>query len=183
MENEQNEETIIEPQEENNEEELNLELDETTTEEVRGTPEPKKLEETPEAKHSRLKRQLEQHEKKMGIKPSVQNTAVAGASLSPLDIIAITRANVDEDDIADVLEVAQIKKISISEALKLPITKSILAEKGEQRSIAQATNTGATRRGTSKATTETLIDRASKGQLPESEDDIQRLWLARKGKK
>ncbi len=90
------------------------------------------------------------------------------------------RANVPEDDITDVVEYAQFRKISIAEALKSSTVKNILAEKEEQRTVAQATNTGAARRGTSKVSDEALAQKAYKGDLPESDEDIRRLYKARR---
>ena len=110
----------------------------------------------------------------------VHNTAIGIPNLTSIDTIAIMRANVPEDDITDVVEYAQFKKISVSEALKSSTVKNILAEKEEQRTVAQATNTGAARRGTSKVSDEALAQKAYKGELPESDEDIRRLYKARK---
>lgn len=171
MENDTNEEVIIEPQE-TNEPEINL--DETPTEE----PETKKPEESLEDKRARLKRQLEQTEKKLGIKPEtkVETTAVNGANLSSEDLIAVVKSNINEDDIADVVKYAKYEGISVKEALKSNVVKNILAEKEEQRNVAAATNTGAVRRGSSKPSDDVLLERANKGQVPESPEEMARLW-------
>ena len=180
MNNEQNEEVIIEPQETNEEIVLDTEPEEVSEEVSEEVIEQKKPEETPEAKLARLKRQLEQHEKKMGIvaKPPVKMDK--DTSLSPLDIIAISKADIAEDDISEVLDFAKYKGISVSEALKSPVVKNTLAQKKEERTVAQATNTGSARRGTSKVTDDKLLANANSGILPESDEDIARLYQLRK---
>lgn len=99
--------------------------------------------------------------------------------MSSTDVFALVKANVAEEDIADVQEYATLKKISVSEALKSTVVKTILAEKTDFRKTAAASNTGNVRRGTVKATDEALIAEADKGNIPESEEDMKRLALAR----
>jgi hypothetical protein len=57
-----------------------------------------------------------------------------------------------------------------------------LAQKNEERTVAQATNTGAARRGSSKVSDEKLLELASKGQLPDSDEEIARLYKLRRKK-
>lgn len=102
--------------------------------------------------------------------------------LSQTDMLAVLRAGVPDEDLEEVQDYARLKRITVSEALKAPLIKASLAEKEEQRKTAQATNTGASKRGTSKASDEALMSRAEKGDMPESEDDIARLWRMRHGK-
>lgn len=91
------------------------------------------------------------------------------------DTFALMKANIAEEDISDVKEYAQFKGISIAEALKTSAVRSILAEKEEQRTVAQATNTGSSKRSSGKLSDEALIANAQKGQIPESDADIDRL--------
>jgi hypothetical protein len=100
--------------------------------------------------------------------------------LSQTDVIAIIKNNVDEEDIPDVADFAKLKGISIAEALKTPIIKTILKEKQEERSVAEATHTGVSRKGASKVSDETLIANARAGKMPETEADMKRLIEARK---
>jgi hypothetical protein len=100
-------------------------------------------------------------------------------SLSTQDLIALMNAKVNEDDISEVEDYARFKKISIKEALKTSTIKTFLAEREEQRNVAAATNVSAARRSPSRISEETLISKASKGELPESDDEIKRLAEAR----
>lgn len=181
MENENNEEIIIDSTENNEEIEIDLQEEvEETPEVVEEQPEVRQ-EETLEARRARLARQLEQTEKKLGIvkpKPVHNNT---GKDISMRDVLALSVAGITDDgDIDEVQEIAQIKKISISEALKLNLTKNILAQKKEERTVSAATNTGTARRGTSKVSDEVLLERARRGELPQSDEDIARLYSIRR---
>lgn len=97
------------------------------------------------------------------------------SSLSTVDILALSKANIEPEDIDEVLEWANFKKISVVEALNSSVLKATLAEKSEQRKSAQAVNTGATRRGTSSVSDDRLLADAEKGIMPDSEADIARL--------
>lgn len=174
MENENEEEIIIDSQEENNEE-VELEIEDKVEEE--------KPVETPEAKRARLKRQLEQHEKKFGFgepKPVAKETS---DNISSTDMFAILKADVHEDDVEKVTKFAKMEGISVKEALKNPELKAILNVRQEQRTTAVATNISNARRGAQALTGETLVENASKGKLPESDADIERLMRAKMGLK
>lgn len=95
--------------------------------------------------------------------------------LSPVDIIAISKANIEAEDIEDVLEYARFKGIPVTEALKSSVVKATLSEKAELRKSAEATNTGSTRRGTSQLSDAQLLENARKGILPDSDADLDRL--------
>lgn len=95
--------------------------------------------------------------------------------LKPEDVITIMRNNVHEDDIAEIADYAKHKNISIGEALKLNIVKTILADNAEKRKTAEGSNTDAGRRGNSKLSDEVLLSNASKGIMPTTTEDIQRL--------
>lgn len=103
------------------------------------------------------------------------------SQVSTKDLYALTKANISEDDINEVEEYAKYKKISISEALKSSTLKAILAEKEENRTTANASSVGNTKRASSKISDESLIEKASRGEFPESDADLQRLIKARKG--
>lgn len=105
------------------------------------------------------------------------------SDISMRDMFALSKANVNEDDIDEVVDYAKFKKISLSEALKSQTVQAILKEKEEKRNVANATNTGTQRRATNKLTDDALVSNASKGTLPESEEDMARLFMARKGRK
>lgn len=86
--------------------------------------------------------------------------------LSNSDMFALVKANIAEEDIDEVRDYANLKKISISEALRASFVQGLLAEKAEQRRTAEATNTGTSRRASTK-TTEQLLSDAEGGNLPD----------------
>lgn len=96
--------------------------------------------------------------------------------LSTKDVLYLAKADIHEDDMDEVLTFAKFKNISLSEAHKQ--YKPILDVRAEERKSAQATQTKGAR-GASKPTPEDLISRASKGQLPEKDEDIEALAAAR----
>lgn len=103
--------------------------------------------------------------------------------LSAFDLSAIVKADIDEDTLTEVMEYAKFKKISIADALKSPVIKATITEKTENKRVAEATNTGTARRGSSKASDFTLLENARKGAMPESSEDMYRLLeLRRKNK-
>ena len=103
------------------------------------------------------------------------------SDISTSDVIALVKANVAEEDIKEVQDFAKFKNISVSEALKLSTIKTLLAEKDELRKTANATNVANAKRSPAKVSSETLLNRAVKGEMPESEEDIVTIIKARKG--
>jgi len=182
MNNETNE-TIIDST--NNEQEVELEL-ETESEETVETPveEVKPVEkpvETPEARLARLKRMVDQQEKKLGVKKEASSARpVETSGVSTQDLVALMKADVAEEDIAEVEDFAKYKKISIAEALKTSTVKSLLAEKREKRETANATNTGSAKRSPAKLTDEAIMDKARKGQEVDVEDLVSARWKEKK---
>lgn len=114
------------------------------------------------------------------LKQSVKSDVKSG-DLGSKDIIYLAKANINDDDMEDLLKYASVSKLSVKEAHDF--LKPILDVREEQRKTAQATNTGAAKRGTSKMSDETLMSKALKGEMPESDEDIQKLWRIRKGLK
>lgn len=121
----------------------------------------------------------EKAERKSKIEEKEQKSEVINKEIpqvaSTVDLYALSEAKVPIEDIADVEDYAKYKKISIAEALKTPALKSILQDKQEQRTIALATNTGGSKRSSGRLSDEALLERASKGVLPEDDETIQRL--------
>lgn len=92
--------------------------------------------------------------------------------------------DVAEDDLEDVQEYAQFKKISISEALKSPTLKTILTQKAEERKTAMATATKGGAKAISKTTGEDLLRKAeSTGEVPDDDASLQKLVEARRDRK
>lgn len=113
------------------------------------------------------------------------DTAKNETDLSPKDTIALIGAKVtDPEDIDEVVEYAQFKKISIADALKSNVIISSLAEKAEKRKTADATSTSASRRGQSKVGDDVLLKNLSKGEIPEKgSDEAERIFWAKRGGK
>lgn len=59
---------------------------------------------------------------------------------------------------------ANFQGLSLEEALKDPVVKTLLKEKGEERNTANVTNTGGSKRTTQKVTDEQIIQRAAEGK-------------------
>lgn len=99
--------------------------------------------------------------------------------MSSRDIIALTKANIADEDIDVVLDYAKFKKISVVEALKSSVVKATLAENEEHRKTAAATNTGTGRRGVQQKSEGSLLSEFKSGKVPETDDEMERLALAR----
>lgn len=175
----ENDEVIIDSTETNETETV----EETTESEVTETPVVEKPQETLEQREARLERQLAQTRKKLGkpdSKPAPKIHQETQSDLSSRDTIALINAKVTEpEDIDEVMEWARFKKIPVSEALKSETIKARLNEKTEQRKVALATNTGASRRTTTKITPDVIVEKASRGELPDSEEGMAQLAQAR----
>lgn len=99
--------------------------------------------------------------------------------MSSRDIIALTKANIADEDIDVVLDYAKFKKISVVEALKSSVVKATLAENEEHRKTAAATNIGTGRRGVQQKSESSLLSEFKSGKVPETDDEMERLALAR----
>jgi len=97
-------------------------------------------------------------------------------TMSTTDLIAVMNAKVNEEDIGDVEEYARFKGISVAEALKTSVVKTLLSEKEEMRKTANATNTRGSRVGTNKSSPSDLLAKARTGGAV---DDFEALAQAR----
>jgi hypothetical protein len=96
--------------------------------------------------------------------------------LSQKDLIALIRAEVPEDDFDEVTDYARLKNISVSEALKSSVIKTVLSEKKEERATAAATATGNKGPGAKASSGSELLQRAkSKGEMPDDEEGMKKL--------
>ena len=95
--------------------------------------------------------------------------------LSATDIIALTKANIEAEDIEDVLDYAKYKNVSVVEALKSSVVKATLTEKAELRKSVEAISTGSGRRAGTRITDEQLLADARRGVMPTSDSDLDRL--------
>ncbi len=103
------------------------------------------------------------------------------AELSQSDLITLTRSDLHEDDIPEVMEYAKLKGVSVKEALASSVVKAILETNKEARTVADATNTGKTAKTTSGTSDDELMANAKKGIMPESDEDMSRLAKLRLG--
>jgi hypothetical protein len=97
-----------------------------------------------------------------------------------MDVIAITRANIADDDILEVTEYAKFKGISISDALKDDKLKAILKLNDEKRTVATAANVNVSKRSSSKLSDDSILANTERGIFP---DDPLELAQARLRKK
>ena len=104
--------------------------------------------------------------------------------LSALDAVLIAKADVAAEDIDEVIEFANYRKLTIADALKNKTLKTILDERTEERRTAQATQIKGSPRGTTKVTGEDLLKKAEEtGEVPETEEGMAMLHEARMAKR
>lgn len=98
--------------------------------------------------------------------------------IKPKDLYALMKANVHEEDLQEVTEFARFRGISVAEALKSNVIKTLLADKEEERKVAEATNVSSSRKAPRGVSVEDIVSKAEKGEMP-SEDNIDKLVAAR----
>lgn len=103
------------------------------------------------------------------------------SELSQNDLYALIKNDVHEDDVSEVVDYARVKKITVKEALQSNVVKAILRDKEETRKTAQVSNTGTTRKSPTKVDADTLVEKARKGDLPQSEEEMKKVFLKMKG--
>lgn len=136
-----------------------------------------KAEEIAENQKKRAEK-AEAEAKKNGKKPDDDST------LSQKDLLTLSRADIHDDDVDEVLEYSRFKKISVADALKSSVIKTMLAEHTEERKTADATDPGKSRRVTTKQDDSALMKDLSKGNVPEpGSEEAERLFWARRGGK
>ena len=96
-------------------------------------------------------------------------------SVASRDLIALMNAKVHEDDISEVEDYAKYRGISIADALKSSVVKTLLSERAEQRNTALATNTSKARPSSSRLSDDVILKNASQGKI----DDVEALVNAR----
>lgn len=113
------------------------------------------------------------------IKPQESKT---DTNLTWKDQYALNEAKVPLEDVDEVVEYATLKKISVAEALKSNVVKTILAQNAEHRKTAEAASTASSKRTTTKVSPEAIIERARKGEIPEKgSKEAEELFWARNG--
>ena len=117
-----------------------------------------------EKKNKQLYERLKKKEEKEG-------------GLSTRDTIYLAKAEIHDDDVEDVLNYANKMGVSVKDAHEF--YKPILKERDEERKTSLATNVKGGQRGSSKDTPEAILSRASRGQLPTTDEGIEKLAEAR----
>ena len=153
--------------------EVELELETTEEEETITIPKNKWIEIQAQKEHWKNKAN------KVAKPESVQTVpSDKSPELSSLDTIAILRSDISEEDVPEVVRMAKLMGVTVSQALKDKAVMTILNVKKEERATASAASTQAVRRS-SKVSDESLLDNAKSGKLPETDADIERLIKAR----
>lgn len=99
------------------------------------------------------------------------------------EAMALTRANVADEDVDTVIRWAKFNGVPVTEALKDPVMQTTLKTREEQRKTAAATNTGPAKRGSAKLSDEEIVERAERGELPEDPSVLVKAQLNLKRKK
>lgn len=169
MENEDLE--IIDSQNDNEQEVEVVEVAEEESEE------PEEYSEREKQYYARIKKLEQELKEKDVVKPEVVKKANSDNKLSTFDLLALQKANIEtEEDLDEVTRWAGYNNITVAEALKSEVLKTVLANNTEVRRSAMAVNTGTTRRaGNGSISDDRLMADAQKGIMPESSDDIGRL--------
>lgn len=137
-----------------------------------------------ESENTKYKRIAQQKEKKLQqAKEHNQPTQFdSSASMSPKDLIALSRSGYDDEVLEEALEYAKFKKIDIKEALNSNFIKAIASEKEEYKRTAEATATKPNRSST-RGRDDTLVSNSSRGVVPDNDEDIMRLAQLRMKKR
>lgn len=126
-------------------------------------------------------KQRKEHYKKLATQTGDKKQEPKGtdAELSIKDSARLQQAGIPVDDWDEVVSYAKFKGVAITDALNSSVVKATLKERQEERQSANAANSGATRRGTSKISGEKLIEEAEKGKFPETDEEIRAMAEAR----
>ena len=115
-----------------------------------------------------LKAQKEHFKKKAEAKTEEKsevkapNLVAPSQELSSKDALLLAKAEVDLDDVDEVVDFAKYRKIPIAEAIKNPTLKAILKDRVEERTTALATQMNSSRKS-SPTSVDALLDLAKIG--------------------
>lgn len=132
-----------------------------------------------EAKDKKIKEleDLIARKKKESKQPKEEKIQEASNSdLSQKELYTLMRNNVHEEDVDEVVEYAKLKNIGVDDALQSSVIKAILIDKEETRKTAEVSNTGNTRKGSTSKDADSLVGKARKGTLPESKEDMVKVF-------
>ena len=124
------------------------------------------------AKNQRIRAEKAEKEvkrlKALGVTNVKKEEEPSKSSLSAKDIIAIR--DLHEEDAEYLLEESQLRKKPLSDLKKDPYYKAILQVRAEERKSAEATHSGKSRAGTSKLTSEQVVEMTRSGKLTDGAD-------------
>ena len=126
-------------------------------------------------------KELEAQKKHWKQKASKKPETKKEDGLSPNDLYALMKKGVHEDDVDTVVKQAKANGVSVKEALQLGEVKAILDYREETRKTAEVSNTGNTRKGSTSKDADTLVAKARKNELPQSSEDMKRVFERMKG--
>jgi len=115
--------------------------------------------------------------------PKAKSTSKTSGHMSPDDLYVLIENKVPQEDIEDVREYANLKGISLKDALKNNVVKTILSDKAEMRRTASAANVGTAKRSKGQVSDQTLLEQAAKGNFPDTDEGLARLAAARRPRK
>lgn len=120
--------------------------------------------------------------KRLKAEEEKRRSAPSKDNLSTRDVVFLAKTDIHDDDIAEVIEYAQLRKIPVSDAYKF--MKPILDVRTEERKTALATQTKGGQRGISKTNPTDILRKAeSTGEVPETTEGMQDLFRARMARK
>ena len=135
-----------------------------------------------ESENTKYKRIAQQREKKLQqVKETAQPNQTSN-TLSPKDLIALSRSGYDDEVLEEALEYAKFKKIEVRDALNSNFIKAMASEKEEFKRTSEAMATKSNR-SSSKGRDESLLANSTKGVVPDNDEDIARLAQLRMKKR
>lgn len=158
-----------------NQMEVDLDLSEETTE-SESVEELKKKINTLEAQKNHWKEKANKTKDEKSEVKSQSKPEAESVSISAKDALLMAKFDIDIEDVDEVVDFANYRKVSIAEALKNPTLKAIIKDRQEERQTAAATQTRGPR-VSPRMSDEAMLDRARQGQVPET--DIDKLTSAR----
>lgn len=117
------------------------------------------------------KTRAEKAEKKLKQTPALKEEKI---EITPKDYLALSENKITSENFDEVLNWARFKRVTVSEALKDKTLQTVLRDKESEMKSAAITNTRGTR-GFKTETPEDIVSRAIKGEVGESDEDIQKL--------
>ncbi len=113
-------------------------------------------------------------------KKPTENETPKNEGISSEDVLTLVNAKITHpEDIKEVKDYADYKKIPIGEALKSSVVKNTLKTNEEERKTAKATSTGKGKRGVTKKSIKVITDKANEYKDLESDEDYNALVDAR----